>query len=348
MVLSERIRSIEMLGDRLRRYHELSSESDVQPLIRAAEMATSANQWFTTEHIRIALNNLGRSLASGNLNEWLSPYTDRMEATKKPRKVGVVMAGNIPAVGFHDFLCVLISGNDLVAKLSSSDNLLLPAMAEILIEYIPEWKEHISFTSGRLEQFDAIIATGSSNTSRYFEHYFGRHPHIIRKTRHSIAVLSGHETSCELENLADDIMLYFGMGCRSISKIHVPADYDFTPLVKALSKYDYFTNHNKYFNNYQYNKSIFMVGQVPFFDTGFLLLKEDVEIASRIALLNYEFYKGPDEVAESIQRYGDDLQCVVSNISLPIKSLHPGEGQNPALWDYADQVNTIEFLLSSI
>ncbi|MFZ4522914.1 MAG: hypothetical protein ACOYNC_14490 [Bacteroidales bacterium] len=346
MVLSERIRSFEILGDRLRRYHELSNEMEIQPLVRAAGMAFSSNPWFTPEHIRIALNNLGRSLTAENLDKWLAPYIDNLDALKNSRKVGVVMAGNIPAVGFHDFLCVLISGHTLIAKLSSSDNHLLPAMAEIMIEHHSGWKDKIFFTTGRLEQFDAIIATGSSNTSRYFEHYFGRHPHIIRKTRHSIAVLNGDESSGELENLSDDIMLYFGMGCRSISKIHVPAGYDFTALVKALSKYDDFINHNKYFNNYQYNKSIFMVGQVPFIDTGFLLLKEDVELASRIALLNYEFYSTPEEIDESVKRYGDTLQCAVSKMPLSIKSLRPGEGQNPALWDYADHIDTLEFLLS--
>jgi hypothetical protein len=343
---ADRIKSFELLGDRLRRYHENITGADMMALVNAAGLASIQNPWFTPEHIRVALNNLGQALTIENLNRWLSPYEKRMEDGSHRRNIGVVMAGNIPVVGFHDFLCVLISGNKLIAKLSSSDDQLLPAMATILTDHMPEWHDNIKFTMGKLENFDAIIATGATNTSRYFELYFGKYPHIIRKNRNSIAVLNGSESNQDLQNLADDIMLFFGMGCRSISKVFVPSGYDFSPLIQALGKYDHFTNHNKYRNNYEYYKSIFLVSQVPFTDTGVLLLKEDHAIASRIAVLHYEYYVNPDEVTVNIRENDEVIQCVISNMGLPVKSLHPGEGQNPALWDYADQVDTMEFLLS--
>jgi hypothetical protein len=346
MDLTGRIRSFDLLGDRLRRYREDSRDPGILPLVEAARSASLQNPWFTPENIRIALNNLGQALTYENLVCWLSPYKERITGMSVQKKIGVVMAGNIPAVGFHDFLCVLVSGHSLLAKLSSSDDRLLPAMSDILADHCPEWHDHIAFTSGKLENFDSIIATGSSNTSRYFELYFGRYPHIIRKNRNSIAVLSGRETGVELQNLADDIMLFFGMGCRSVSKIFIPAGYDFSPLVHALGKYDYFANHHKYRNNYDYYKSIFLVNQVKSLDTGFLLLREDQSVASPIAVLHYEYYHDPEEVSDSIRGYGESIQCVISNMALPVSTLPAGEGQRPQLGDYADRVDTMDFLLS--
>ncbi|MCX6266817.1 MAG: acyl-CoA reductase [Bacteroidetes bacterium] len=346
MNLATRIKSFEVLGDRLRRFNENSTEVEILPLIEAARSASSRNPWFTPEHVRIALNNLGMSLTPENLRHWLSSYSEQLENIFPGKKIGVVMAGNIPAVGFHDFLCVLISGHKIVAKLSSSDDVLLPAMADILTSYMPEWHDYISFTAGKLEKFDAIIATGSTNTSKYFEYYFGQYPHIIRKSRNSIAVIAGNEDSQDLHNLAEDIMLFFGMGCRSISKVYVPSGYDFSPLIQALGKYDYFINHHKYCNNYEYNKSIMMISQIPFINTGFLLIKEDRSIASRIAMLHYEYYNSPDEITDSLMQNLDSIQCITGIMQLPIKLLPPGKGQNPALWDYADQVDTMTFLLS--
>ena len=346
MNLPDRIKSFELLGDILRRYHEDSTGKDLFSIVKATTIAASVNPWFTPEHIRIGLNNLGQILTPEKIHHWLSAYKKSMERISVHKDIGVVMAGNIPAVGFHDFLCVLISGHKLTAKLSSSDNLLLPAMANILFDYLPEWHEYISFTTGKLENFDAILATGNSNTSRYFEFYFAKYPHIIRKSRNSIAVLTGDESILDLQNLADDIMLYFGMGCRSISKVFVPSGYDFSALTYALGRYEDYANHNKYRNNYEYFKSIFMLNQVSFLDTGFLLIKEDVTIPSRISVLHYEYYKSQDEVEDNIRANLDLIQCVISKIPLSIKSLSPGEGQNPALSDYSDHIDTMEFLLS--
>ena len=256
------------------------------------------------------------------------------------------MAGNIPAVGFHDFLCVLISGHKLNARLSSSDLFLLPALADILTCYLPEWQNNISFTIGKLDHFDAIIATGSNNTSRYFEFYFGKYPHLIRKNRNSIAILDGFENQEVVNKLADDIMLYFGMGCRSVSKIYVPEGYDFSLLIRNLDRYGNYANHHKYRNNYDYCKSIFLVDQIPFIDAGCLLLKEDNAIASRISVLHFEYYKAMNDVLQAIGENLTSIQCVVSNNTLPIQTVLPGEAQNPALWVYADDVDTLDFLLS--
>jgi hypothetical protein len=346
MVLAKRIKSFEKLGEMLQNFQEHGRIAGMKSLQTALLESSVKNTWFTPGQTLIALNNLGNALSGENLNHWLSAYESRLNRVVNPKKIGVVMAGNIPAVGFHDFLCVLLSGHMIVAKLSSSDDLLIPAMAKILMDYMPDWQRFISFTTGTLQRFDAIIATGSTNTSRFFEYYFSKYPHIIRKNRNSIAVLSGKETKRELQNLADDIMLFFGMGCRSVSKIFVPTGYDFSSIIEALEKYNFYSDHHKYRNNYDYYKSIFLVSQIPCIDTGFILLREESAIASPISVLHYEYYDNMYEVEGTIMHNASSVQCVISNIPLKIKSLKPGEGQKPALWDYPDNIDTMEFLLS--
>lgn len=346
MNLNDRIKSFELLGNLLRRYHEDSSEKEIQPFIAAARIAHSENQWFTPYNIRIALNNLGEALHTEHLSTWLSPYRQKLINPFEQKTIGVVMAGNIPAVGFHDFLCVLIAGHRLKARVSSSDARLLPAMADFLSTCLPEWHENITFVSGKLENFDAIIATGSNNTSRYFDYYFGKYPHIIRKNRNSIAIITGDENGEELEKLADDIMFFFGMGCRSISKLYVPTGYDFTKMISALRKYEPYSNHNKYRNNYDYARSIFMMNQLPVIDTGFLLIKEDQSVTSRIAVLNYEKYVEIPDVLNAINLNREAIQCVVCHRSVAPDVIPPGSAQKPAFWEYADEVDTLDFLLS--
>ncbi len=346
MNLEKRVESFEHLGKLLRTYHEAPNDPEKALLAEAARLAYSENQWFTPENIRVALNKLGDALQPEHLSEWLFPYLHRLHNTLVPKTVGVVMAGNIPAVGFHDFLCVLISGHKLKAKLSSSDQRLIPAMAEVLNRYMPEWREMINFTQGRLEQFDVIIATGSDNTSRYFEYYFGKYPHIIRKNRASVAIIRGDETEEDLRKIAGDIMLYFGMGCRSVSKIWVPSQYDFSALIRAIKEYGDYANHNKYRNNYDYSKSIFMVNQVPVTDAGCLLLKEDQALNSRISVLNYEYYNRMEDVLKALEYNKDSIQCIVSAHTVSCPAILPGMAQNPALWDYADKIDTLDFLLS--
>jgi len=346
MMLPDRIKSFEFLGDHLRKFAWSNEDPNQQLLRKAAENANTRNPWFTHEQIKYALNNLGQALTGQNINNWLKDYSSGITGVSRIKTIGVVMAGNIPSVGFHDFLCVLLCGYKLVAKLSSSDDQLIPAFAEILKSVDPDWNNKIEFTTGKLENFDAIIATGNSNTSKYFEYYFGRYPHIIRKNRNSIAIITGDETDSELTSLADDILLYFGMGCRSVSKILVPDGYNFDRLFKAFNKYEGYINHHKYRNNYDYNKSVMMVGQVPFIDTGLLLLKEAESLASPVSVLHFEYFHSQHDAEADLKNLGETIQCVICKNPLTISAFLPGQSQSPALWDYADQCDTMEFLLS--
>jgi len=344
--LTDRIRSFEKLGCILREYREEPAGDDGLPLRQAATRAASENPWFTPGNIRIALNNLGDALSPGNLDSWLEPYRERLEKKTVQPAIGVVAAGNIPAAGFHDMLCVMLSGSRLIMKLSSADAHLLPAMARILDEDSAGWRGLVSFTSGTLKEFDAIIATGSTNTSRYFEYYFRNIPHLIRRNRNGVALLSGEERHGDLMGIADDIMLFFGLGCRNVSKIYVPAGYDFGILIDALRSYAGFASHHKYHNNYEYNRSVFLVNGTPFIDTGFLLLKEDRVIASPVGVLHYEFYDDPLAVCRFLTGKQEEIQCVIGSMDLPLNRVNPGQSQKPAPGDYADGTDTIEFLLS--
>jgi len=257
------------------------------------------------------------------------------------------MAGNIPLAGFHDFMCVLISGNIFVGKLSSQDKYLLPAIAEELNGIAPSVKESVFFTEERLPPFDAVIATGSNNSSRYFEYYFGKYPHIIRKNRNSVAILNGMESKEELGLLADDIFLYFGLGCRNVTKIFIPEGYDFTMLTKALRKYkDRLSMQSKYMNNYDYNKSIFLINQILHNDLEFCILKEDNSIASPISVLYYEYYRDISDVINYISVNREKIQCLVAGKTYTNYTVLFGKSQQPELWDYADGVDTMEFLIS--
>ncbi|MEI7980709.1 MAG: acyl-CoA reductase [Bacteroidota bacterium] len=346
METEDRIRSFIQLGVYLRDYNDDPENLFFHPLAIAAQQAFTENPWFTSEHIKIALKSIGLSLEEQNLRQWLTPYLHQFSKIMKPGIIGVVMPGNIPAVGFHDFICVLISGNKIKLKLSSSDKCLLPEIARMLVQIKPSWESQIEFISGKLDNFDAVIATGSNNTSRYFEFYFGKYPNIIRKNRNSVAVLSGNESDSVLSGLASDIMLYFGLGCRSVSKLFIPVNYDFTKLKEALAPFSYLFGHNKYANNYDYQKSIFIINKIPFIDTGFLLIREDRSLNSPLAVLNYQVYDHIEEVSEEISSGLESIQCIVSDISLPFPTVLPGNAQFPALWDYADHVDTLSFLLS--
>ncbi len=346
MTLDDRLSSFVKLGELLRLYPGTGdADADcLRPLSDAVPTAVAENGWFTSDHITIALNAIGEILRPEHLAAWIKPYRLMMKPATKT--IGVVMAGNIPAVGFHDFLCVLVSGNRLAAKLSTGDARLIPAMATILEADNPGWKDLISLTTGRLDDFDAIIATGNNNSSRYFDYYFNKYPNIIRSNRNSVALLTGHETREELQNLANDIFLYFGMGCRNVSKIFVPERFDFEQLPGAFTKYDHFCNHNKYRNNYDYMKSIFLINKVPFLDTGSLLIVENPAIASPISVLHFERYSSLEEVIALLADRKEEIQCVVSAADTGMPFVKPGLAQSPALWDYADGIDTMRFLLS--
>ncbi len=304
------------------------------------------NPWFTEEFIKMQLLALSKVSSQKKLEAWISPYKEKIENIKAQR-IGVIMAGNIPLVGFLDFLSVLITGNIFVGKLSSKDDQLPKKMAEILIKIEPEFKKYIYFVEGKLTNFDAIIATGSNNTARYFDYYFGKYPNIIRKSRNSLAFLTGEETNEELEKLADDILLYFGLGCRNISKIFVPENYNFDNLFKALYKYKDLINHSKYANNYDYNRAIYLLNADKFLDNGFFMIKEDSSIASPVSVLHYEYYKNTEQIIDFINFNNKKIQCIASNQKLgEIKTVKLGTTQFPELDDYEDEINTIEFLIN--
>jgi hypothetical protein len=342
MDLENRIGAFAEAGKRIRNY------SADRLLIEAVRSAEAENPWFTSEHLRHALLAWGDLLEERHLTEWLTPYRNRLEEPRTPKTVGVVMAGNIPMVGFHDMLCVLLSGNRLLARLSSTDRQLLPAVAMILKETGPGWDELISFESGRMSGFDAVIATGSNNTSRYFEYYFGKYPHIIRKNRTSVALLTGSETDEELRGLAADIFLYFGLGCRNVSKLFLPDGYDTGSLIRHFGRYSGFFNHNKYRNNYDYHLSVFMVNQVTFYDGGFFLMREHPSPASPVSVIHYEYYEDPQSVERLLTAEQDTLQCVVSAVGTGPARVRPGQAQLPELADYADGIDTMAFLAEKI
>jgi hypothetical protein len=257
----------------------------------------------------------------------------------------VVMAGNIPLVGFHDFLCVLISGNCFLGKLSRNDYYLLPTLAQILTSIDSRYKERITFTTDKIQGFDAVIATGSNNTSRYFEYYFGKYPHIIRKNRNSIAILSGHETPEDLAALTMDMFLYFGLGCRNVNKIFVPAGYNFFQLTEACKQFADYINHNNFRNNYDYYKTIFLMNNQSFIDGGFYILQENQLLHNPVSVFHYEYYIVISEVQSFIADNKENLQCIVGNMA-EIPGIIPfGKAQKPHLDDYADNIDTIEFLL---
>lgn len=307
----------------------------------AINSARNGNGWFTVEEVKRSMLSLAKMLNKDDLKQWLA----NIEINKNPKKVGLILAGNIPLVGFHDVLCVLATGNIAIIKMSSSDDKLLPALLKELLVIEPGFTDQIIY-SERLKDFDAIIATGSNNTSRYFDYYFSKVPNIIRKNRNSVAVLNGSETQTELENLGHDIFDYFGLGCRNVSKIYIPKGYELKRFFEPVEKHQPIIHHFKYNNNYDYNKSIYLVNGVNHFDNGFLLVKEDENFVSPLAVLFYEEYNDIKEIEEKLTLQDEQIQCVVSNINLKINKnkISFGDSQNPKLWDYADNINTINFL----
>lgn len=304
------------------------------------KLAHEHNGWFTQENIAFSLMGWSKSLRSDNINDWLAAY--KFEKVT-PKNVAIIMAGNIPLVGFHDFISVLISGHNVIVKQSSNDKHLLPYLAKYL-EYVePNFKGTITFTEEKLINFDAVIATGSDNTSRYFEHYFRGKPSIIRKNRNSVAILTGQETDEELTALSEDIFRYYGLGCRNVSKLFVPTGYNFDAFFKGLYEWHPIINQHKYANNYDYNKAVYLMSEFDLLENGFLMIKEDASYGSPIATLFYEYYNDLDTLKNHLQDNSQNIQCVVSK-SVTDGSVGFGQTQHPQLWDYADNVDTIAFL----
>lgn len=303
--------------------------------------AANNNAWFSAEEVERALNSLHKMLNQQDLETWFKD----IKVTESPKKVGLILAGNIPMVGFHDVIAVIATGNIALIKLSSADDKLLPALLEELVKIEPLLSDRILYID-RLKDFDAVIATGSNNTSRYFDYYFGKGPNIIRKNRNSVAVITGEETKEELALLGHDIFDYFGLGCRNVSKLYLPEDYDIKNFFEPIESFKDIINHFKYNNNYDYNKSIYLVNLKHHYDNGFLLLTEGESLSSPLAVLYYETYSNLEQIEGILKDKAEEIQCVVSKAPLKINSpvLDFGQSQRPKLWDYADNVNTIEFL----
>lgn len=346
MELSKRIESFICLGKFLREFSlESSNNEHSLKLIEIVKNDYIYNPWFTETNILQSVKAIGESLRKENIELWIKNYP-KLKNQTEVKKIGVITAGNIPLVGFHDFITILISGNIFYAKLSSKDNRLLKFISDYLIFLNEDFKKLIYFTEDKLENFDAIIATGSNNTSRYFDYYFGKYPNIIRKNRNSVAILTGNETNADIESLAFDIFSYFGLGCRNVSKLFLPKDYPLDFFFENIIHFDFIYNHNKYANNYDYNKSIYLMNQIQHFDNGFVLLKEDEGLSSPIGVVFFQYYDDIQQVNEYLNLYKDKIQCIVSHSEIMNEAIPFGKAQQPELWDYADNVDTMKFLLN--
>jgi hypothetical protein len=316
--------------------------SEILPqLDHITQQAAIENPWFTKPNVELALNGWVSALEEDKIHKWLSAK----KPAKVPRKIGIVAAGNIPLVGLHDFLCVLVAGHSVVFKKSKSDQVLMDYISNLLIGIEPDLKDRILFTD-RLNGVDAVIATGSNNTSRYFEYYFSKIPHIIRKNRTSVGILSGNESVAELNALGKDIFSYFGLGCRNISKIYLPQGYDILTLLPILEQFDSVKENNKYMNNYDYHRALLMMNVERFYDTGNLIAIESDRLHSAVSVLYYEYYQDLESVRSNLMTKADQIQCVASNCHIGLNEVSLGQTQYPELWEYADNVDVLEFLLN--
>jgi hypothetical protein len=351
MNLPERINAFVKLGEFLSQFsNEVIQKKDnvehndifFDGFKHQLKLAEEHNGWFTKENIAFALSGWAENLTLEKLNKWLNHYTFNDITSKK---VAIIMAGNIPLVGFHDFLAVLISGHHVLVKQSSNDKHLLPYLAKYLEFVEPKFKGTITFTEEKLKDFDAVIATGSDNTARYFEYYFKGKPSIIRKNRNSVAVLTGNETENDLKHLSEDIFRYYGLGCRNVSKLFVPKGYKFDAFFEGIYHWHPIVNKAKYANNYDYNKAVYLMSEFDILENGFFMIKEDKSYASPIATLFYEYYDSNDALNKKLTLEASNIQCIVAN-GFNKTEIAFGATQNPELWDYADSVDSVEFLLA--
>jgi len=333
--LSDRISAFIRLGN-------LLSDLEGDEKFVLFQQAQNQNAWFTPQSLDQALKGIQVLLDAVALEKWVANYS--FSETAQPQQIGLMLAGNIPGVGFHDILAVLIAGHSACIKLSSQDTALPLWLLRQLKVIEPRFSERI-FIEELLKNKQAYIATGSDNSARYFNYYFGKYPHLIRSNRTSVAILQGDESLAGLQALGHDIFDYFGLGCRNISKVFVKNQAQLTQLLDAIQPFDWVANHHKYFNNYEYNKSIYLVNGTPHLDNGFLLLKESVDLVSPIGVLFYEVYEDEAALQSKLSALASQIQCVVGHSSLGIPGIIPfGQTQCPAPWDYADGVDTLQFL----
>ncbi len=339
--IENRISGLSKLGAFIESYLQKNEENFTDSDALFAEVIKKSeieNAWFTLENQKFALGQWAELLSENNIKKWLSEY----RISKTPKRVGLILAGNIPLVGFHDVISVILSNHIPIIKLSSKDKRMIPFLLE-------KWDE---FTEGgiqfelveKLENFEAVIATGSNNTARYLEFYFKNHLSIIRKNRTSIAVLKGDETDEELQFLANDIFMYFGLGCRNVTRIFIPEDFVLDRLFENFVGYGQIINHHMYANNYDYNKAIYLLNLEKFWDNNFVMLKEDDQLFSPLSVINFSRYKDLEEVRNFISENEENIQAVVAKPELQLGDINLGEAQKPSLNTYADNVDTMKFL----
>ncbi|MBN3034012.1 MAG: aldehyde dehydrogenase [Bacteroidales bacterium] len=328
------------------RFSETSPDRHVSGFMESLSRASQVNPWFIPSFIHHSIAAIAEMLEEEQLDRWLRPYAGELDTEKLPQTVGLVMAGNIPLAGFHDFISVLVSGNSVIGKLSHDDRFLLPGLARVLTEIEPGFLPMIRFTEDTISGFDAVIATGSDNTARYFDYYFGKYPHIIRRNRNGAAVITGRENRADWEGLADDIFLYFGLGCRSVSSLFVPVGFDPAVLFDFTGKYRFVADHHKYMNNYEYYKAVYLINGDTHLDNGYLMLKQDDALASPVSVVHYFFYDSMGDVKEWIRSERNRLQCVICSEEIMAGTSAPGSAQRPRLWDWADDVDTLKFLIN--
>lgn len=314
------------------------TESEYEQLSQLINRQESYNSWFTKENVRKAMLALGNQCDKVQLENWLDSYSFN---SNNPKKVAIIMAGNIPLVGFHDFLCVLMSGHSAVCKMSSDDKTLLPALVSVLNNFEPELETRISLSTGRIGDVNAVIATGSDNSLKYFEQYFGKYPHLFRANRTSVAVITGEETEEDFERLGRDIFDYFGLGCRNVSHLLVPENYKWEKFFKGIVNFGEIINHHKYCNNYDYNKTIYLMNRHNLLDNNFVLLFESEDLHSPLSMIHYHTFKEQKEIEEYLIGHESKIQAVVGRDYIPF-----GQAQCPALNDYADGVDTMFWLNS--
>ena len=342
MNINRRIQLISDIGEFLKNYlDENYDNNNDDKLVEFKDVITKAqskNPWFTDVNIKVNLTYWSKKLTKHNLNKWLSKYNLNNTSRKN---IAIIMAGNIPLVGFHDFICVFLSGHNSIIKLSNSDNCIIPFLTDLMkLPY-----ERIVYSDSFLKDYDGVIATGSDNTSRYFDYYFKNKRSIIRKNRNSIAILNGEESDDDLKSLSQDIFTYFGLGCRNVSKLYVPKNYNFDLFFNSIFCYKELINNHKYANNYDYNKAIYLMSEYKFLDNGFFIVKEGNEMHSPISTINFEYYDNVSILKEKIYLEDDNIQCIVSNIEFKGK-VNFGETQNPSLNQYADNIDVMRFLLT--
>ena len=346
MNLNDRIELVSELGQFFKKYldtnYDNTNDDNLIAFEKTIQQGKLNNPWFTDQNMKVNLSYWAEKLNKYDLTQWMNNY-DTMNVSSK--SVAIIMAGNIPLVGIHDFLSVFLCGHNSIIKLSSNDKHILPFLTNLMISINNELSKKIIYIEGKLQGYDAVIATGSNNTSRYFEYYFKNKKSIIRKNRNSIAVLDGSENEDDLSLLGDDIFTYFGLGCRSISKLYVPENYCFDLFFNSIFKWNDLINSHKYANNYDYNKAIYLMSEYKFFDNGFFMVKEGSELYSPISTINYEFYNDISTLKQKIKDDEKDIQCIVSNTEIENK-INFGETQKPSLSQYADNIDVVEFLLT--